>query len=120
MPSMHDKALPPIGHSLSLRPASELERYRAFLRDDYRQAENLFPFRLRTDPAILILSNSVILNFSAAPPGRIVNWCRVNSCSWSPRAMSVHWNDASVAEGPDGGGVDTAMLFRLTYDGRLA
>jgi hypothetical protein len=31
--------------------------------------------------AIFILSNSVILNFSAAPPGKIVNWCKVNSCS---------------------------------------
>ena len=31
--------------------------------------------------AILILSNCVILNFCAAPPGRIVNWCNVNSCS---------------------------------------
>src|SRR4029077_5018634 len=30
---------------------------------------------------ILILSNCVILNFSAAPPGSIVNWCNVNSCS---------------------------------------
>src|SRR5215470_5491665 len=31
--------------------------------------------------AIFILSNSVILNFCAAPPGKIVNWCSVNSCS---------------------------------------
>ena len=30
---------------------------------------------------ILILSNCVILNFCAAPPGRIVNLCKVNSCS---------------------------------------
>ena len=33
---------------------------------------------------------------------------------------AFHWNEASTAEGPDGGVVDTAMLFRLTYDGRLA
>jgi hypothetical protein len=58
-------------------------------------------------------------NFSAAPLGRIVNCCSVTLVI-AAGDEAFHWNDANAAEGPDGGGVDTAMLFPLTYGGRLA